>query len=219
MWIEWTIATRFLREGKAQSTLILVGIAVGVAVIGASRNPEKVGYAFMHNLTRLGFQGTIVPVNLEAPDILGVKCYKSLEEFPGQIDLSVIVVGGKYVKESVQNSIKAGAKTIIVITAGFKEVNEKGAEAEKELVEICQAAGVRRPVQQLLIEFGHPRGVGATSDACVELLAGVEERRGLSDGESAAADPIHPSGQARRVGLTPKGVQIHAAHDGAQPFR
>ncbi len=33
MWIEWTIAVKFLREGKAQSTLILVGIAVGVAVI------------------------------------------------------------------------------------------------------------------------------------------------------------------------------------------
>jgi len=114
-----------------------------VAVIGASRNPEKVGYAFMHNLTRCGFPGTIVPINLEAPDILGVKCYKSLDEFGGKIDLSVIVVGGKYVKQSVQDSIKAGAKTIIVITAGFKEVGAKGAEAEKELVEICQAAGVR----------------------------------------------------------------------------
>ncbi len=114
-----------------------------VAVIGASRNPEKVGYAFMHNLTRLGFKGTIVPVNLEAPEILGVKCYKSLDEFGGKIDLSVIVVGGKYVKEAVQNSIRAGAKTIIVITAGFKEVGSKGAEAEKELVELCQANGVR----------------------------------------------------------------------------
>lgn len=114
-----------------------------VAVIGASRNPEKVGYAFMHNLTRSGFKGTIVPINLEAPDILGVKCYKSLDEFGGKIDLSVIVVGGKYVKQSVQDSIKAGAKTIIVITAGFKEVGAKGAEAEKELVDLCKAAGVR----------------------------------------------------------------------------
>lgn len=114
-----------------------------VAVIGASRNPEKVGYAFMHNLTRTGFEGTIVPINLEAPDILGVKCYKSLEEFGGKIDLSVIVVGGKYVKQSVQDSIRAGAKTIIVITAGFKEVGAKGAEAEQELVALCQAAGVR----------------------------------------------------------------------------
>lgn len=114
-----------------------------VAVIGASRNPEKVGYAFMHNLTRCGFPGTIVPINLEAPDILGVKCYKSLEEFGGKIDLSVIVVGGKYVKQAIQDSIRAGAKTIIVITAGFKEVGAKGAEAEKELVEVCKAAGVR----------------------------------------------------------------------------
>lgn len=114
-----------------------------VAVIGASRNPEKVGYAFMHNLTRTGFEGTIVPINLEAPDILGVKCYKSLEEFGGKIDLSVIVVGGKYVKQSVQDSIRAGAKTIIVITAGFKEVGAKGAEAEQELVALCRAAGVR----------------------------------------------------------------------------
>jgi acetyltransferase len=114
-----------------------------VAVIGASRNPEKVGYAFMHNLTRGGFQGTIVPINLEAPEILGVKCYKSLEEYGGPIDLSIIVVANKYVKQAVQDSIKAGAKTIVVITAGFKEVGPKGAEAEKELVDLCRAAGVR----------------------------------------------------------------------------
>jgi acetyl coenzyme A synthetase (ADP forming)-like protein len=114
-----------------------------VAVIGASRNPEKVGYAFMHNLTRGGFPGTIVPINLEADEILGVKCYKSLEEFGRPIDLSIIVVGQKYVKQAVQDSIKAGAKTIVVITAGFKEVGAKGAEAEKELVELCRAAGVR----------------------------------------------------------------------------
>jgi acetyltransferase len=114
-----------------------------VAVIGASRNPEKVGYAFMHNLTRGGFRGTIVPINLEAPDILGVKCYKSLEDFGGKIDLSIIVVAGKYVKQAVQDSIKAGAKTIVVITAGFKEIGAKGAEAEKELVDLCRASGVR----------------------------------------------------------------------------
>jgi len=114
-----------------------------VAVVGASRNPEKVGYAFMHNLTRGGFKGTIVPINLEAPEILGVKCYKSLDDFPGKVDLSVIVVGGKYVKDAIQGSIRAGAKTIVVITAGFKEVGAKGAEAEKELVALCQASGVR----------------------------------------------------------------------------
>jgi acetyltransferase len=114
-----------------------------VAVIGASRNPEIVGYALLANLVNSGYKGTIVPVNPEAGEILGLPCYRSLSEHKGQIDLSVVVVPGKFVREAVQSSINAGAKSIIVITAGFKEVGAKGAEAERELVELCQANGVR----------------------------------------------------------------------------
>ena len=51
-----------------------------VAVIGASRSPGKVGYAVLANLVNGGFKGTIVPVNPEAKEILGLKCYKSLDE-------------------------------------------------------------------------------------------------------------------------------------------
>ncbi len=114
-----------------------------VAVIGASRHTGKVGGAILAILIKGQFNGTIVPVNPEAPDVLGVKAYKSLAEFGGKIDLSVIVVGGKYVKDAVQSSIEAGAKTIVVITAGFKEVGAKGAEAELEIVDLCRSAGVR----------------------------------------------------------------------------
>jgi acetyltransferase len=114
-----------------------------VAVVGASRNPEKVGYALLANLVNSGYKGTIVAVNPEAGEILGLPCYRSLSEYKGQIDLSVVVVPGKFVKDAVQSSINAGAKSVIVITAGFKEVGAKGAEAEQELVELCRANGVR----------------------------------------------------------------------------
>ncbi len=114
-----------------------------IAVIGASRNPGKVGYAVLANLINNGFKGPIVPVNLDADEILGLKCYKSLGEYKDPIDLSIIMVGGKYVKDALQSSIKAGAKSVIVITAGFKEVGAAGAKAEQELVEICRAGGVR----------------------------------------------------------------------------
>ena len=50
-----------------------------VAVIGASRKPGKVGHAVLANLVNGGFKGTIVPVNPEAGEILGLKCYKSLD--------------------------------------------------------------------------------------------------------------------------------------------
>ena len=114
-----------------------------VAVIGASRTPGKVGYDVLNNLVSGGFKGTIVPVNPGATEVLGLKCFKSLDEYEGKIDLSVIVVANKYVKDALRSSIDKGAKSVIVITAGFKETGAAGAAAEQELVEICRAAGVR----------------------------------------------------------------------------
>lgn len=114
-----------------------------VAVIGASRSPEKVGHAVLANLVNGGFSGTIVPVNPGAGEILGLKCYPSLAEYPERIDLGIIVVAGKFVKEALQSCLDAGAKSVIVITAGFKEVSAAGAKAEQELVEMCRAQGAR----------------------------------------------------------------------------
>jgi acetyltransferase len=114
-----------------------------IAVIGASRRPGKVGYAFMHNLTRGGFEGTLVPVNPDATEVLGVKCYKSLGDYPGKVDLGVIVVPNQLVKEAMLSCVQAGAKSLIVITAGFREVGPEGAAREQELVELCRAHRVR----------------------------------------------------------------------------
>ena len=119
-------------------------IPKSVAVIGASRNPDKVGYAVLANLVNSGFKGPIVPVNPGADEILGLKCYKSLDEYDGQIDLEHHHGGGQ-VREGRIAAARSmpGAKSVIVITAGFREVGAEGAKAEQELVEICQAAGVR----------------------------------------------------------------------------
>jgi acetate---CoA ligase (ADP-forming) len=114
-----------------------------VAVVGASRNTEKVGYALLANLVNSGYKGEIVPVNPEAGEILGLKCYRSLAEYHGRIDLGIVVVPGKSVKEAIESSLKAGARSIIVITAGFREVSAQGAVAEQELVDLCRAHGAR----------------------------------------------------------------------------
>ncbi|MGB7767773.1 MAG: acetate--CoA ligase family protein [Verrucomicrobiia bacterium] len=114
-----------------------------VAVIGASRSPEKVGHAVLANLVNGGFKGTIVPVNPGTGEILGLKCYKSLDEYKNPIDLGIIVVAGKYVKDALRSCLEAGAKSVIVITAGFKEVGAAGAQAEQELVEMCRTHGAR----------------------------------------------------------------------------
>jgi acetyl coenzyme A synthetase (ADP forming)-like protein len=114
-----------------------------IAVIGASTSPDKVGYAFLANLKRSGFQGTVVPTHLSASEILGFPCYRSLVDYPGTVDLAIVLVGGRHVKDAVTEAIGKGARTVIVVTAGFKETGAAGAEAERELVALCRRAGVR----------------------------------------------------------------------------
>ncbi len=114
-----------------------------IAVIGASRTPGKVGHAILSNLLKAGFQGRIVPVNPSGDEVLGLRCHKDLSAVEGQLDLSIIVVPTKLVKGAIDESIRAGAKAITVITAGFKEVGAEGAALEREIAVLCQEKGVR----------------------------------------------------------------------------
>jgi len=114
-----------------------------IAIFGASRNPAKVGHAFVANLLASGYQGKIIPVNPEAGEVLGVPCYHHLREYDGKIDLGIVVVPPRFVRQAVQDSIDAGAKVVTIITAGFREVSAEGAAAEQEMVELCRQNGVR----------------------------------------------------------------------------
>jgi acetyltransferase len=114
-----------------------------IAVIGASRTPGKVGYEIVYNLKHGGFKGAIVPVNPSATDIIGIPCYSDLATYGKKIDLSIIVVPAAMAIAATEQSIAAGAKALIVITAGFKEVGKEGAALEKELAALCAANGVR----------------------------------------------------------------------------
>ncbi len=114
-----------------------------VAVMGASRTAGKVGYAVVTNLVEGGFEGEIVPVNPSGGELLGQRFYTSLEEYGKPIEMSVIAVPTAAVKGAVVSSLKAKAKAVVVITAGFKEVDEEGARLEREIAELCQAAGAR----------------------------------------------------------------------------
>ena len=114
-----------------------------VAVMGASRTPGKVGHAVVANLIQGGFAGDIVPINPSGGELLGHKIYAGLEEYGKQIDLSVIAVPTAAVKGAVISSLHQGAKAIVVITAGFKEVGEEGARLEKEIADLCHASGAR----------------------------------------------------------------------------
>ncbi len=129
-----------------------------IAVVGASRTPGKVGHDIVQNLIDGNFDGTIVPINPTTDTICGLPCFKSLKNFrDGNIDLSIISVPRVAVLESVKQSIQAGAKAIIIISAGFKETGPEGAALELQVAGICAAKKVRilGPNCLGLINTGH----------------------------------------------------------------
>ncbi|MCA9773861.1 MAG: acetate--CoA ligase family protein, partial [Myxococcales bacterium] len=115
----------------------------GVAVIGASRDPSKVGHAIFANLKSGGYAGRLIAVNPHAGEVLGVPARADAASCGEEIDLAVIAVPTAAVRDAVDDAIAAGAKAIIVITAGFRETGAKGAKLEAEIAARCAAEGVR----------------------------------------------------------------------------
>jgi len=116
-----------------------------VAVIGASRDPDKLGYAVVHNLIDGGFVdvGKLYPINPKADDILGVPAYASVLDIEGPVDLAVIVVPQKFVPGVLKECGEKGIPSVVIITAGFREAGHEGLEREREISRIAKEYGIR----------------------------------------------------------------------------
>jgi len=114
-----------------------------IAVIGASRSKEKIGYAILDNIIASGFQGSIYPVNPREEEISGLKCYSSVSDIQRSVDLAVITVPASGVARIAEDCGKSGVKGLIVITAGFKEIGKEGLNYERELTAICNRYEMR----------------------------------------------------------------------------
>ena len=114
-----------------------------VAVVGASREQGKVGHELLVNLIRGGYAGKIFPINPKADQIEGLKCYPDLPSIGEAPDLVIIIVPAKLVPGVIQDCAKLAVKAVIIITAGFKEVGEEGANLERSVMEAARTAGIR----------------------------------------------------------------------------
>ena len=116
-----------------------------VAVIGASTNPSKLGYAVLKNLLDCGYtqQGTLYPINPGAAEVLGVQAYPNVLEVPGAIDLAVIVIPYLQVPPALRQCGEKGIPAAVVISAGFREAGKEGLERELELIEIAKEFQIR----------------------------------------------------------------------------
>jgi acetyltransferase len=114
-----------------------------VAIIGASRDPEKLGYAVLANLIEGGFAGDLYPVNPKADELLGLPAYPSVLQIPGPLELAIVVIPYRFVPAVLDECGRKGVQAAVVISAGFREAGREGLERELELIEIAHKYRMR----------------------------------------------------------------------------
>ncbi|MDE1874145.1 MAG: CoA-binding protein [Candidatus Micrarchaeota archaeon] len=107
-----------------------------VAIIGASRDPAKVGNVILQNYIGAGYEGKLYPVNPNADEILGRKAYKTVLEIKDTIDLAVIAIPAPLVPKVLEQCGKAKVRSAVVVSGGFAEVGET--ELQEKITEIAK---------------------------------------------------------------------------------
>lgn len=115
----------------------------GIAVIGASREPGKLGYFLARNLIASGYGGAIHLINPRGGSLLGREMITSIRDAPDPLDLAVILVPPAAVPASLRECAARGVRAAIIAAGGFREVGPEGAALEDECLEIARAAGMR----------------------------------------------------------------------------
>ena len=113
-----------------------------VAVIGASTERGSVGWYVVHNIVTSDFHGKCFPVNLKADTIHSIKCYGRVIDIPDPVDMAVICVPKRFVRDVADECGRKGVKALVVISAGFKEIHGEGVRLEEELLQVVRRHGM-----------------------------------------------------------------------------
>ena len=128
---------------QADPTLIPFFAPQGVAVIGASTNPTKLGFGLARNLRQSGYRGHIHFVNPTAETLLGQPVYPTITAVPDPVDLAVLLIPAPFVPTAVADCAQRGIRAIIIASGGFREVGPEGAALEADCLRVAQENGVR----------------------------------------------------------------------------
>ena len=106
-----------------------------VAIVGVPRHVGN-GSNVLENLLWYGYKGQIYPVNPRAKEILGIKCYPSVGELPGVVDLAIIQTASHVVPAVIQDCVDKGIKAIIIQTDGFAELSTEGKILQEKVIAV-----------------------------------------------------------------------------------
>jgi acetate---CoA ligase (ADP-forming) len=114
-----------------------------VAVLGASRNPAKLGHRLVQNLLAPGFRGDVLPVNPSGEAILGLESVTRVEDLPRALDLALVSLPAKAVLPAVRALGAGRCRMCVVLASGFGETGQAGQAVQAEIEAIARTSGMR----------------------------------------------------------------------------
>ncbi|BBO91164.1 acetate--CoA ligase family protein [Desulfosarcina ovata] len=133
--------------------------ARSVAVVGASKVPTKRGFQTIRTLLDEGYEGAIYPVNPKEKSIMGLPCYASVSEIPGEVDVALVATPARTVPAVLEDCGQKGVKGAVILATGFGETGKAGKALEKE---VLSAAGTH-----------HIRLIGPNTSGMINLKANL----------------------------------------------
>ena len=115
----------------------------GIALIGVSHDPSKLGYGMARNLIQSGYTGSVHLVNPHGGELLGHPVIKSIADVPNPVDLAVILASAGQIPGILKDCAARGVKAAIIAAGGFRETGAEGAALEQECLRIARESGMR----------------------------------------------------------------------------
>jgi acyl-CoA synthetase (NDP forming) len=115
----------------------------GIAVVGASEQPFSLGTRFMRGLIDHEYPGQVYPVNPKYDEVMGMTAYPTVLDIPGPVDAAVLAVRAEEMENALRQCAQKGVAGAVVFAAGYKELDEAGAEAERRLAGLARELGIR----------------------------------------------------------------------------
>ena len=114
-----------------------------VAMFGASETPDSVGQVVFKNLLEGGFAGDIYAINPKRDEVQGRKAYPDLDAIGEDVDLAIVATPAPTVPGIVEQCGAHGIKSMIILSAGFREVGEQGRALEEKVRDAARSHRIR----------------------------------------------------------------------------
>lgn len=115
----------------------------GIALVGASQNPKKLGFVLAQNVIRSGYKGAIHFVNPKAGTLFGQTIFTAINQVPDPVDLAVLLIPAPFVPEALVECGKRGIQAVVIASGGFRETGKQGAQLEDECLKIASKYSIR----------------------------------------------------------------------------